>query len=324
MDNIKTKDFKTIDEQIDILNQRGLIIPNLEQARCYLLTNNYYNIINGYSKPFLKSKDRYIDKSTFDEVINLYFFDKQIKQCLFNAIIDIEHHLKSIFAYRFSEAHSKNPRYAYLNIDSYDKNKTLKVSFIISKISKLINRELRKESDNPIKHYVKKYNDVPTWVITDYLDFGDLQSIIENVPDEIKNKMALDLTSFIKDNNPSFDSVFTGEMMISFIKNIREIRNICAHNNRLLYFNCRSDLMYFPFLHDKYKIKNDDPKRDTYSVFLSMQCFLSRTEYAKLHNTIRKRMRTLSNHLNSIELNDVIKLLGFPNDWQDTPKLDQP
>lgn len=46
------KDFKTIDEQLALLRSRGLIIPNEEKARLYLLTNNYYNIVNGYSKYF--------------------------------------------------------------------------------------------------------------------------------------------------------------------------------------------------------------------------------------------------------------------------------
>lgn len=38
------KDFKTIDEQLALLRSRGLIIPNEEKARLYLLTNNYYSV----------------------------------------------------------------------------------------------------------------------------------------------------------------------------------------------------------------------------------------------------------------------------------------
>ena len=39
------KEFKTIDEQIEILKDRGLIFKDTNMARRYLLTNNYYNII---------------------------------------------------------------------------------------------------------------------------------------------------------------------------------------------------------------------------------------------------------------------------------------
>lgn len=44
------KVFKTIDEQITILKQRGLIIDDEEHAKKYLLSQNYYNLINGYAK----------------------------------------------------------------------------------------------------------------------------------------------------------------------------------------------------------------------------------------------------------------------------------
>lgn len=39
------KEFKIIDEQIEILKDRGLIFKDTNMARRYLLTNNYYNII---------------------------------------------------------------------------------------------------------------------------------------------------------------------------------------------------------------------------------------------------------------------------------------
>ena len=38
------KEFKTIDEQIDILKSRGLSIPDEGLARQFLMRNNYYRI----------------------------------------------------------------------------------------------------------------------------------------------------------------------------------------------------------------------------------------------------------------------------------------
>lgn len=43
------KEFKTIDEQIQILLDRNLIINDVDKAKAYLLSQNYYNIINGYA-----------------------------------------------------------------------------------------------------------------------------------------------------------------------------------------------------------------------------------------------------------------------------------
>ena len=46
---MQKKDFKTLDEQIAILQNRNLIIDDPEEAKRYLLSSNYYNI--SFSSP---------------------------------------------------------------------------------------------------------------------------------------------------------------------------------------------------------------------------------------------------------------------------------
>lgn len=48
----KVKKFENLDSQISKLESRGMIIKDHELCKRFLLTNNYYNIINGYSKYF--------------------------------------------------------------------------------------------------------------------------------------------------------------------------------------------------------------------------------------------------------------------------------
>lgn len=315
------KKFRSIDEQIGILKERGLSIPDQDKAYNYLLTNNYYNIINGYSKYFQEIENRYIKGTSFDEIFRLYFFDKEFKQILLNAILAAEHHLKSIVAYRFAEEYP-NKKYAYLDTSCYDTTKILNIGFNISKISKIINNN-KKIDNNAIYHYYKKHHDVPIWVIVDFLDFGALMGIILNIPVTLQNKIAKDLTRFIRDNNPNFNSVFSPETMCSFIKGIHEIRNVCAHNNKLLDFKTRSDLKYFEELHSKYKILKNRERRSVYDIFIVLQCFLSHTEYAILHNTMLKRFKNLSNKLNTLEVSSILTCLGFPEDWIKVEKLSQ-
>ena len=52
-----------------------MTIKDEDKTKKYLLSNNYYNIINGYSKPFLKEKSEYLSGTSFNEVSKLYFFD---------------------------------------------------------------------------------------------------------------------------------------------------------------------------------------------------------------------------------------------------------
>lgn len=50
-----------------------------KKLKKYLLCNNYYNVINYYSKFFMISNDQYIKGTTFDEISHIYYFDKEIK-----------------------------------------------------------------------------------------------------------------------------------------------------------------------------------------------------------------------------------------------------
>ncbi|MCF1784313.1 Abi family protein [Lactobacillus mulieris] len=313
------KKFKTLDEQIDVLKSRGLKIPDEKRAKEYLLSNNYYNIINGYSKPFMLEKEKYISTATFDEICKLYFFDKELKQILFNAILDAEKHLKSIFTYYFAQEH-QNQRAPYLDINSYNHAYSLEVAYLISKLDRLI-KQNKKYENNAISYYYKKYDDVPIWVLVDYIDFGTLITLIKCVPDKVQNKIAKELTSFIKKNNPEFSNHFPAQMMLSFIKNIHEIRNLCAHNKRLIYFNCRADSKYYKPIHSKYDISKNDIRTSTFVTFINLQCFISDHEYATLHNAIRKRMITLDKQINSIPIELILASLGFPKDWHKSPKL---
>lgn len=57
------KDFKTIDEQIEILRSRGLTIEDEAEAKDFLLRNNYYRV-SGYSLT-LRKNDVFAKSATF-------------------------------------------------------------------------------------------------------------------------------------------------------------------------------------------------------------------------------------------------------------------
>ncbi|WP_279390435.1 Abi family protein [Mammaliicoccus sciuri] len=95
--------FKTIDEQINILIDRGLTIRDKEEVKRYLIHNNYYNVVNMYSKLFQSKENVYISGTTFDEIKALHIFDTEIKNLLMKFIIIAEKHFKSIFAYHFAK-----------------------------------------------------------------------------------------------------------------------------------------------------------------------------------------------------------------------------
>ena len=313
------KPFKTIEEQIERLQRRKLIITDENEAKLILLSNNYYNIINGYSKFFPMQGDDYTNHTSFEEINRLYIFDTELKHAYLRAILAAEQHLKSIYAHRFAEAYP-DIKYPYLDINCYDHEKTLDVVQTIHKLSGIINRQ-KKFLDSSISHYVRAHDHVPVWVLVNYIGFGDLRFMVTNSPKKIQNKVARDMFDFAKQNLPDLQT-FPPEFLIDMLTNINELRNVCAHNNRFIGFKCHHDSRYWADLHDQFGIHNYSERRDAYSVYISLQCFLSTWEFSFLHNTIRKRTKRLSNVLTSISVNHILHTLGFPDDWHiNTEKL---
>lgn len=309
------KHFKTLNEQILLLKERGLKIPDNDKAKRYLLTNNYYNIINGYGKYFQDFPDHYMTGASFNEISNLYFFEEEIKKTVFNAALQIEHHLKSIAAYRLAEQHC-DQKYAFLNPSSYNPQKLSNACRTINKFSNILKMNITDHSSS-IYHYVSTYYDIPIWVIIDHLDFGGLYHFIRELPDKILNKIASNLTPFFFDNNAiNLGQRFTPTIMLNFMKNILEIRNVCAHNKRLIEFNCHADAKYLSDLHTQYSITAVEDRKNFYNTFIIMQCFLSKAEFCILNNTLRKRFQNLDKELNTISINDIFLKMGFPENWQ--------
>lgn len=72
------KEFKTLEEQIELLKTRNILFNDEESTRKILLHNNYYNIINGYKDLFLDTNNPtvYKQNTTFEEIYSLYEFDR--------------------------------------------------------------------------------------------------------------------------------------------------------------------------------------------------------------------------------------------------------
>ena len=91
------KTFKTLEEQIEILRSKGLVVNDEAYAKEVLLRENYF-FFNGYRYPFVKSKDNkvYIQGTTFEEQYSLFLFDRQLRNIIFKNVLIIENNIKSI------------------------------------------------------------------------------------------------------------------------------------------------------------------------------------------------------------------------------------
>ena len=106
---MKVKVFRTIDEQILILQNKGMIIDDIDFAKDILIRENYF-FLSGYRFLFFKSNvnRQFLPNTNFKELYAVFNFDRQIRNIIFKNLLIIENNIKSIitsykeFSYSFA------------------------------------------------------------------------------------------------------------------------------------------------------------------------------------------------------------------------------
>lgn len=316
------KPFLYLNQQIQLLRSRGMCISDYEKARIYLLHNNYYNVINMVGKLFLKKDhtEYFLGGTSFDELTVVHFFDKEVKSAFLKSILVCECRLRSLIAFYFSQNHP-NPNDC-LDVRNYDQTRSPDLAKLITDMNDLIIKNLNYQNDNAIKHYKKEHGFVPLWVLINFLEFGKTQSLFNNMLSSEKNQISRAISENLKAEH-SITEFLPPSTVSDHIETFRQLRNILAHDNKIIGFKTRFSVTYCPNLHGTYNIRPNDPRQDVYSVMVVLKPYLSKTQYAMLHNTIRKRAMYIEKKLTTIGVNSILNSMGFPTDWHKGPKLPQ-
>lgn len=214
-----TKPTTTLQEQIQILRQRGLLIPDVAEAEHFLSNVSYYRLA-GYWWPMQSDKVRHIFKpgSRFENVISLYNFDRELRVLLFDVIERIEIGLRTRLIYHLS--HEFGPW--WFEDASHFKNPTNHAECLNA-----IDRELQQSKDTFIREHYRKYHAdgrrPPAWKTLEVVSFTTLSKLYANLLPAVKSK---DLIA--KDLN-----TVNHTYLQSWLQSIAQIRNICAHHGRL-------------------------------------------------------------------------------------------
>lgn len=119
------KPFSDFNKQINILENRNLTILDKEAANFALRNYGYYEIVNGY-KIFLldssKTVKTFLEKETFEHLVSLYNLDKQIRNLVMQATLEIELSLRTALAYTLAEDFGVSES-DYLNRKNYNRGK---------------------------------------------------------------------------------------------------------------------------------------------------------------------------------------------------------
>lgn len=309
---MKTKTFKTLDEQIDILERKGLVIDDIDNAKSVLLRENYF-FLNGYRHLFLKSDvDRtFIDGTNFREIYAMFYFDRQLRNIIFKNILIVENNLKSILSYVMSKNHGFKEN-NYLNPNNFvkDSRKNRQINDLIRKMKRQIS--VNGKQHTATAHYLNNYGYIPLWIVVKVLSFGivgELYTILQYQDQkEIAENFGIDIYS-----------------MVEYLPILANYRNLCAHED-ICYINKTQKFIEDTKYHRLLNIaKVDDEyiqgKNDLFALVIILKLILNKDNFNLFINEVEYELDRLSGKLKSIDINNVLQEMGFPENFREIERL---
>ncbi len=292
---IYEKPFLSLDEQAARLIGRGMIIDDKDKAKHYLSNISFYRL-RAYTYPYQDNNDPnhpFIRPIKFEQIIELYRFDRKLRIIVFDALEKIEVSLRCKLIYYYAEVYGSHwllDQNIFRNVQQYNND--------LARIKK----EIERSPEIFIKHYKNKYTEPelpPVWMILEVLSLGLLSKVFENIrKDKIKKQIC---TEF---------GLLHVDVLESWMHSFSFIRNICAHHGRI--WNRRITNM--PKLPHNTKFQFIDnlniDRNKLYPILCCMTYVLDRISPG---HQFRNDLIILFNEFNSVNQRE----LGMPDQWQD-------
>lgn len=219
-----------------------MIIPDEGRAKRKLAQIGYYRL-SGFWYPCRKGKvddhgkyitdplsglpvreDAFQEGTDFNLIIDLYIFDKKLRQLMMDAIERIEIHVRSVIAHEIG----RFDLLAYQNTDFINpkilRDKTDRSGRIVNYWNDWISRQdklIKESKEDCIRWHNKNNRPIPFWVAVETWDFGIMSKYYENLKGKYQDKICQRL------------EVPNKKILRGWLQEINELRNHCAHHSRI-------------------------------------------------------------------------------------------
>ena len=213
-----TKPSLTIQDQIALLRQRGMVIADQSAAEHALAHISYYRL-RAYWYTFevdpANQTHMLHNGTTFEQVLSLYDFDRKLRLLINDAIERIEVAARGSWALHLALNYGPH---GYLDRNLYPRDPRFQRNLT------QLQEEISRSHDTFITHYGNTYSVPPlppVWMVAEVMSFGLLSkwiSLLSGRQDRVAIARPLGLN----------ERIFT-----SFLHHLATIRNVCAHHGRL-------------------------------------------------------------------------------------------
>ena len=158
--------YSSVEEQIEKLKQQNLIIEDEDFAKKYLEIFGYFNLIKGYRSPYIftdASGLHYRSGITFNQILSLYMFDKNLRNAVIASMLDLEEHIKASAADVVAQSFGTHQD-DYLNIRNYRDKRRRNRKFSLRNTLITIQKALNSDK-TPVSHYREVHGIIPPWIL---------------------------------------------------------------------------------------------------------------------------------------------------------------
>ena len=277
---------------IKMMKSRGLIIVDEQKAINFLKVISYFRLAN-YLRPMEKDKEKHLYKpnSRFENAIDLYYFDKELRGIIFSAVQSIEIALRSKMIHHISLKHG-----AFWFMDA----SLFKDNNIYQQCLTLMRQEMVRSKEDFITEHRAKYSEPdmpPVWKILEVTSFGTLSKLFCNLKDNsVKKVIAREF------NLPQH------LILESWVKCAVNLRNCLAHHARVWNRNYPT----MPQLNASFRGNWIRNKNLSMAKLYPQLCYLEYM-HSQIHsnNSFKKQLNLLLDEHPNVD----ISAMGFPKDW---------
>jgi len=304
---VNRKRFLTYDEQISFLSeQKQLIIEDQEYAKRILFQTGYFALVNGYKRIFKNPQTNKFQVGVrFEDVYGMYCFDRNLRSILLKYILICEQTIKSSLSYHFCQIYGEDQK-AYLNPINYlqSENHSRIIKKLIQKMSAQLNEN---SSYYYIRHYVKRYQSVPFWVLVNTLTLGQVSKMYSCQKSRVKIQICKDFGE-IRENEL--------ERMLSIMT---KFRNVCAHNDRLFNFKTQDalpDLLIHQMLQIPKRLgRYCCGKEDLFAQVIILKMLLQEEDFEWFYTELKQCFQRHSVY------ETILYQMGFPENWKEIANI---
>ena len=305
------KVFKSIDEQIAILRDKGLTVTDNPETRDILFRENYF-FINGYRRLFMDKDKKFIPGTTFEELYATFVFDRKIRNTMFKFILIVENNIKSIMSHTFSRKYGIKER-SYLDPANFvqENYKQKQVHDVLNKMKRQIRNNVGDHTATA--HYLNYHGFIPLWIMVKVLSLG----IIAEFYAILKFSDKQEIADYYK---------LEAETLGIYLCLLANYRNLCAHEDIL--FNRRTQLeIPDTIYHQILQIEQDEDgyvygKNDLFAIIIIMKQMLHDDEFRELIFEISYEVDILNEKIKVVPTREVLNKIGFPDNWRDIVNVD--